>query len=132
MRERLFSRKSVGTGVPSSAKNLSGGSQNGAGAVPELCLDRVGTVLQPRWNRAGTMPELHPNRAENVPKPCQNRAIGEREAGPSTAVTDYEKHEILSSIFLYTNFSRAMHAVGSTTTRYTTVHEELERRSPSF
>ena len=124
MRERLFSRKSVGTGVPSLAKNLSGGSQNGAGAVPELCLDRVGTVPEPRWNHARTASE-----------PCRKRAKTvrlEKEAGPSTAVTDYEKHEILISIFLYTNFSRAMHAVGSTTTRYTTVHEELERRSPSF
>ena len=54
MRERLFSRRSVGTGVPSLAKNLSGGSQNGAGAVPELCLDRVGTVPEPRWNHART------------------------------------------------------------------------------
>ena len=54
MRERLFSRKSVGTGVPSLAKNLSGGSQNGAGAVPEMCLDRVGTVPEPRWNHART------------------------------------------------------------------------------
>ena len=124
MRERLFSPKSVGTGLPSLAKNLSGGSQNGAGAVPELCLDRVGTVREPRWNHARTASE-----------PCRKRAKTvrlEKEAGPSTAVTEYENMRYLFQFFVYTNFSRVMHAVGSTTTRYTTVHEELERRSPSF